>query len=375
MKVQGIDHLEFYVADASDAADELCAAYGFRIHGEGGPETGLAGQRSVLVRLADIQILLTSAVSADHPAAEYVRRHGDGVAMIAFSVDDAAAAFGEAVQLGADGITEPAVYERNFSRVTFATVSGFGDVAHRFVERHGPVDDFAPSALETSVAPTGVDGTSGRNDDVVDTIDHVALCVPAGTLAGVVARYCDVFGFSQIFEERIEVGSQAMDSKVVQCPSGGVTFTMLEPAGAEPGQIDQFLRSHGGAGVQHVAFGTSDISTAVRTLQGRGVRFLTTPPAYYEALQRRLGAAEIPVQQLRDLNVLADRDPWGLMFQIFTQSVHPRRTLFFELIERRGALTFGSRNIRALYEAVERERAAEGQPDPHTGPGATLSQA
>ncbi len=375
MKVQGIDHLEFYVADASRAADELCAAYGFRVHGKGGPETGLAGQRSVLVRLADIQILLTSAVSADHPAAEYVRRHGDGVAIIAFSVDDATAAFDQAVRLGADGVAEPAVYERDFSRVRFATVSGFGDVAHRLVERHGPAEDFAPCAIETWVAPDGV-GAEGEDDDVVDTIDHVALCLPTGTLAEVVARYCDVFGFDQIFEERIEVGSQAMDSKVVQCPSGAVTFTMLEPSGSEPGQIDQFLHSHGGAGVQHVAFGTADISTAVRTLQERGVRFLTTPPAYYDALQRRLGVAEIPVQQLRDLNVLADRDSWGMMFQIFTQSVHPRRTLFFELIERRGALTFGSRNIRALYEAVERERVAVSpQPDPRTGPGATPAHA
>ncbi len=209
-------------------------------------------------------------------------------------------------------------------------------------------------------------------DDVLEVIDHIAACVPAGTLGAVAGAYGDIFGFSQIFAERIEVGGQAMDSRVVQSPSAGVTLTLLEPAGSgDPGQIDEFLLSHGGPGVQHVAFRTPGIAEAVRILEKRGVRFLATPPAYYDALERRLGAAELPVQELRDLNVLADRDPWGLMFQIFTQSVHPRRTLFFELIERRGALTFGSGNIRALYEAVAREHAAAGPPQagPPPAPG------
>jgi 4-hydroxymandelate synthase len=230
-------------------------------------------------------------MSAAHPAAEYVRRHGDGVAVVAFAVDDAAVAFDEAVSQGAGAIEPPAVYEAGFSKVTFAAVTGFGDVAHRFVQRHGPAEDFAPGLISQT---TQADTDCG-DADLLDTIDHIAVCVPTGTLTEVVDRYGEVFGLSQIFEERIEVGRQAMDSKVVQCPSGSVTFTLLEPAGAEPGQIDQFLKSHGGAGVQHVAFATDDIATAVRAFEGRGVRFLTTPPAYYDELQRRLGLAEIPV--------------------------------------------------------------------------------
>lgn len=382
MNIQGIDHVEFYVADADRAASELCAAYGFRADGEGGPDTGLEGQRSVLVRLRGIRILLTRGLSADHPASRYVRRHGDGVAVIALGTDDVEAAFAEAVRRGADPVASPVVYEQGFSRVTFGSVSGFGDVAHRFVQRRGPEDVFAPGVIQRQpfgnkndhhLQPGALDGPGAEDDGVLDVIDHIAACVPAGTLGGVVQAYADIFGFTQIFEERIEVGGQAMDSKVVQSPSGAVTLTLLEPVQtADPGQIDEFLRSHDGPGVQHLAFRTADIAEAVRILEKRGVRFLAAPPAYYDALERRLGAAELPLQELRALNVLADRDPWGLMFQIFTQSVHPRHTLFFELIERRGALTFGSGNIRALYEAVANEHAAaEPPPAPGRGSGGT----
>ncbi len=369
MNIQGIDHVEFYVADAERAADELRAAYGFRVDGEGGPHTGLDGQRSVLVRQGDVRVLLTSGLSGDHPASAYVRRHGDGVAVIALATGDAAAAFEEAVARGADPVAKPVVYERGFSRVTFCSVSGFGDVTHRFVQRQGPGEDFAPGVITRQPLsikndhsePGGGEGPDG--DGLLDVIDHIAACVPAGTLGAVVRAYREIFGFTLIYEERIEVGGQAMDSKVVQSPSGAVTLTLLEPDPAmEPGQIDEFLRSHGGPGVQHIAFRTADITEAVRILEKRGVRFLAAPPAYYEALERRLGSAELPLQELRGLGVLADRDPWGVMFQIFTQSVHPRHTFFFELIERRGALTFGSGNIRALYEAVANEHAEAGSP-------------
>jgi 4-hydroxymandelate synthase len=382
MNIQGIDHVEFYVADAERAAAELCAAYGLRVDGEGGPHTGLDGQRSVLVRLRDVRILLTCGLSGSHPASRYVRRHGDGVAVVALATDDAEAAFAEAVRRGADPVASPVAYEGRLSRVTFSSVSGFGDVTHRFVARRGPGDDFAPGVIQRQPLrttedhygePGGPDGRDAGDDVVFDVIDHIAACVPAGTLDAVARAYGDIFGFTKIFEERIEVGSQAMDSKVVQSPSGAVTLTLLEPVlTADPGQIDEFLRSHNGPGVQHLAFRTSDITEAVRILEKRGVRFLTAPPAYYDALERRLGAAGLPLQELRALNVLADRDPWGLMFQIFTQSAHPRHTLFFELIERRGALTFGSGNIRALYEAVANEHAvAEPPPGPSRGSGGT----
>ncbi len=161
------------------------------------------------------------------------------------------------------------------------------------------------------------------------------------------------------FDERIEVGGQAMISKVIQDRTGSVTFTLLEPdPEREPGQINQFLAAHDGAGVQHLALRTPGIVQAVRTLSGRGVEFLTAPGGYYRSLEGRLGAFAISVDELRDVNVLADRDQWGQLFQIFSHSTHERRTFFFELIERRGARTFGSGNIRALYEALDDERAS-----------------
>jgi len=179
-------------------------------------------------------------------------------------------------------------------------------------------------------------------------------------LAPTAKYYEDVFGFAQIFEEYIEVGGQGMDSKVVQSPSQHVTFTLIEPdPDRRPGQIDDFLTWHAGAGVQHVAFGTDDIVTAVSTLADHGVRFLGTPSSYYDTLEDRVGHVDAPIEELRRLGVLVDRDHWGQLLQIFTESMHIRRTLFLEIIERRGALTFGSGNIKALYAAKQRELAGD----------------
>lgn len=350
MNVRAIDHLEFYVEDAAEAAASLCTSFGFRVHGTAGPEMGLADRRSILLRQREITVLLTSALTQAHPAADYVRRHGDGVAVIAMTVEDAHRAFDEAVQGGAAPIDPPTVLKDADGSVTFASVTGFGDVAHRFVARTPSAAPFAPGLVtETMRAPA--------RDGLLKAIDHIAVCVPAGELTRTVHRYQAAFGFPEIFEERIVVGSQAMDSKVVQSPSGAVTFTILEPdTSCEPGQIDAFINSHDGAGVQHVAFLVDDIVLGVRTISATGIKFLNTPASYYDVLASRLGQLGVPVEQLRELNILADRDNWGAMLQIFTESRHPRRTLFYELIERRGARTFGSNNIKALYEAVERQR-------------------
>jgi len=352
VNIGSIDHLEFYVGDVDHSASQLCQAFGFRIHGHGGPETGLAGCRSLLLRQREITILLTSALSDEHPAAEYVRKHGDGVAVVAMTVDDAYGAFAEAVEHGAVPVAPPAVLEHDGARVTFASVDGFGDVAHRFVAREAPEGPFSPGVMEETVP-------SSASPGLLKAIDHLAICLPAGGLAGAVRRYQEMFGFTQTFEERILVGSQGMDSKVVQSASGAVTLTIIEPdTTLAPGQIDEFVRSHGGAGVQHVAFLTEDIAAAVRTVSSRGVRFLSTPSSYYDALADRLGPVGVPLESLRELNILADRDSWGVMLQIFTESRHPRRTYFHELIDRRGARSFGSNNIKALYEAVDRQHAA-----------------
>jgi 4-hydroxymandelate synthase len=356
LDIRTIDHLEYYAGDADQAAGYLCDSFGFAVRGRGGPATGLTDCRSVLVRQGAITVLVTSALNSAHRADEYVRRHGDGFAVIGLAVDDAAAAFAAAVDRGAEPVAPPLVLENQGVRVTFASVKGFGDVEHRFTSREPEDASFAPGVIEQSPAP--------RHDGPLRAIDHVAVCVPAGQLDATVRQHQDVFGLDQTFQERIVVGAQAMESKVVQSRSRGVTFTIIEPdLTRSPGQIDQFLRAHDGAGIQHVAFLTADIAAGVRACAVRGVRFLSTPSAYYDALAERLGPIGAPVETLRELSILADRDSAGVLLQIFTESPHPRRTLFYELIERRGARTFGSNNIKALYEAVERQHATE--PAPH----------
>ncbi|HUJ05318.1 MAG TPA: 4-hydroxyphenylpyruvate dioxygenase [Streptosporangiaceae bacterium] len=353
MNIFDIDHIEMYVGDAITSAQFLCAAYGFRGYGHGGPDTGLPGQRSVLLGQGDIRILLTSGLNKDHPASQFVARHGDGVAVIAFRTESAAAAYTDTVAAGGSGIRLPRTWESEEASVVTAEVAGFGDVVYRLVERHGSDAQFQPGAIE--MVP---DAAPGAGDDLLRLIDHVAVCVPAGELDATIAFHEHVFGFSVIFTEYIEIGDQGVMSKVVQSPSGGVTFTILQPdLSRRAGQIDDFLDWHDGAGVQHVAFLTKDIVRAVRTITGRGVEFAPTPSSYYDMLAERLGETDIPIEALRPLGILVDRDHWGQMYQIFARSTHIRRTLFLELIDRHGARTFGTSNIPALYAAKERELA------------------
>ncbi|RSM44432.1 4-hydroxyphenylpyruvate dioxygenase [Amycolatopsis balhimycina DSM 5908] len=351
MEIESVDHVELFVEDAEGTAARLCGSFGFALAGRGRASTGLRGCESVFLRQNDIALLLTTATSPDHRAAEYVRHHGDGVGVIGIGVDDAHAAFAAAVERGAVPVAPPEEFGPAGARVTFASVLGLGDIEHRFVSREQPGGPFAPAIEE--IGPGSPGGLLRR-------VDHFAVCVPAGELDEAVRRYQEIFDLTQIFEERIIVGSQAMDSKVVQSRSGMLTFTVIQPdTTRDPGQIDAFVEAHGGAGVQHVAFLTGDITAAVRAGAERGLRFLSTPPSYYEALPARLGEIGVPLDELRALDILADRDHTGVMFQIFTESTHPRRTLFYELIDRRGARTFGSNNIHALYEAVERQHAAD----------------
>jgi 4-hydroxymandelate synthase len=358
MDYLGIDHVEFYVGDARQAAFVLCSAFGFRLCGQGGPETGLPGQRSLLLGQGDCRVLLTSGLLPDHPAVEYVSRHGDGVAVVAFGTDDAKSAFAAAVSGGATAIEAPRTYEGKDATVTTATVSGFGDVVHRLVERHGAEGDFLPGGIEMLDGPPADTSPAGE-PDLLRTIDHAAVCLESGTLEATTRFYRQAFGFDLIFEEYIEVGGQGMFSQVVQSPGGGVTLTLIQPdLSRTPGQIDDFLAWHAGPGVQHLALSSHDIVAAVDALGERGVGFAPTPDSYYGQLGDRLGAVDLPVERLRPRGILVDRDHWGQMYQIFAKSLHVRRTFFWELIERHGARTFGTSNIPALYEAKERELAA-----------------
>jgi 4-hydroxymandelate synthase len=342
VEIQRVDHVELYAGDTRQTTFYLCNAFGFEVLGQG----EVSGQHSVLLGQGEIRLLLTSG----QPAAGFVRRHGDGVATIGMQTDDAEKAFAEAVRRGAQPVEPPRTWRgQDGPDVITASVAGFGNVNHRFTQRHEGAAAFLPGAIgQTDPGP----------ESLLRTVDHFAMIVPAGELAAAVAFYQRVFGFAQIFEELVEIGAQAMDSTVVQDPGGTVTLTIIAPDPTrQPGQIDDFLSSYEGAGVQHIAFSTAEIATAVTAFTERGVRFLSTPPSYYDGIERRLGTVGMPVDRLRAGNILVDRDHWGEMFQIFTESPFARRTLFFELIERHGALTFGNNNIRALYEAKERERA------------------
>jgi 4-hydroxymandelate synthase len=236
--------------------------------------------------------------------------------------------------------------------VVTATVSGFGDVMHRLVERHGPEGEFLPGVIEMLEVPPPA------SPELLQSIDHAAVCVADGQLDGTTQYYRKAFGFEVIFEEYIEVGKQGMFSQVVQSPGGGITLTLIQPdLSRSPGQIDDFLAWHGGPGVQHLALSSRDIVATVDTMAEHGVGFASTPDSYYDSLNGRLGPVDLPVDRLRGRGILVDRDHWGQMYQIFATSTHVRRTFFWELIERHGARTFGTSNIPALYEAKERELA------------------
>ncbi|MFC3453304.1 4-hydroxyphenylpyruvate dioxygenase [Amycolatopsis speibonae] len=339
-----IDHVEMYVANLEVAASGWMDKYGFSV----AATDRSADHRSVTLRQGPIALVLTEPTSDRHPGATYLQTHGEGVADIALRTSDVAAAFEAAVAAGAQPILEPG--EREDSVIT-ATVSGFGDVVHTLVQRD-----------LTGEAP---DAFRGRGALELLAIDHFAVCLNAGDLGPTVAYYERALGFKQIFEEHIVVGAQAMNSTVVQSASGEVTLTLIEPdKNADPGQIDDFIKEHHGAGIQHIAFTSPDAVRAVKELSSRGVEFLKTPEAYYDLLGERIQLETHSLDDLRETKLLADEDHGGQLFQIFTASTHPRKTIFFEIIERQGAGTFGSSNIKALYEAVELERTGQSKLGP-----------
>jgi 4-hydroxymandelate synthase len=341
-----LDHVVMYVGDLDREVAAWRDVYGFTVAGTAGSAGD--GYRGVALRQERIQLVLVQATGDDHPAAAYVHSHGDGVADIVLRTDDVTAAFAHLMANGARPLVRP---HRVDGRVT-ATVSGFGDVVHTLVERPADVPADLPLGFRSVTAPT----EPGERPDL-GTVDHLAICVPVGELAETVEYYRRALGFRQVFEERVVVGTQAMLSRVVQSRFGDVTFTVIQPdPDAEPGQIDEFLKNHGGAGVQHIAFSSPDAVRSVRVLGERGVGFLTTPDTYYELLGGRMALRRHRLTELNELGLLVDEDHGGQLYQIFTRTTHPRRTLFFEVIERLGAETFGSANIRALYEAVELAR-------------------
>lgn len=343
-----LDYIEMYVEDLDAARATWRGQYGFaQVAASGTPD---AGFRSAVLRRGRMSLALTEPTSSEHPAAGYLKAHGDGIADIALRTTDVRGAYDAIVAAGGSGLAEP----RQAGQAWTAKVSGFGDVVHTLIQR-----DEADAGIPLGYQAPGATVPGSPDGFEVIAADHFAVVVPPEELDSTIGFYQRALGFGEIYDERIVIGSQAMLSKVVQSASRTVTFTVLAPdPGISGGQINEFLASHGGAGVQHVALAVDDIVGAVGTLAQRGVEFLATPRAYYARLAERVSASRHEVERLRELNVLADEDHGGQLFQIFTRSAHPRGTLFFEVIERHGARSFGSANIRALYEAVEGARAS-----------------
>ncbi|MFG2956774.1 4-hydroxyphenylpyruvate dioxygenase [Streptomyces sp. NPDC048291] len=335
-----IAYIELYTSNKKAVVDYLVTALGFVRTAD----TVAVDRSSALLRQGSVQLVVTTG-----PATwGFLDAHGDGVADIAFACDDVPGAVRAAVAAGA---------RRSASAAGAPVVSGFGGVAHTLLPADAHGDGLPPGHSWVAV-PDAVPDPAGRARHI-RLLDHVAVCVEGGTLDTYADFYRDAFGFSRYSSEYVDVGAHAMDSIVVRDASGRVTFTFVAPDLSKgTGQLDAFLERNGGPGVQHLAFLVDDLIPAVADFRTRGIEFLSVPDTYYDALLERLPGLRDEIDELRSAQVLADRDEWGHLLQLFSRSPYERNTLFYELIQRRGSRGFGSANIRALYEAVERDRLA-----------------
>lgn len=342
MNAHDVEYMELYASDREQTTDHFVTSWGFRETAHAAADTG----ESVVLRQGNVQLVVTSGpVTRDFLAA-----HGDGIADIAFACADPAAAAESARAAGAR-VRPP-------GDPGGPVIHGFGDVRHTLVQRDAGRPPGLPRGRDWTPAVPAPEGADPRNPaPELRRLDHIAVCLEAGSLHDVARFYREAFGHQQVSTEYVEVGGQAMDSIATRSPSGGITFTFLEPdTTKQPGQINEFLARNGGPGVQHLAFLLDEIVPSVLEFEARGVEFLRTPDTYYDALAERIPSLGQEVADLRKTGVLADRDEWGHLLQLFARSPFEQRTLFFELIQRQGARGFGSANIRALYEAVRRSQ-------------------
>ena len=353
MRVLGIDYLELYVGNARHAAHFYRTAFGFLPIAYSGPETGARDRISFAVEQGSIRLVLTSAMSAEGSIAEHFNRHGDGVKDIALAVDDAVGAFEETVKNGARPVMEPTVFEDGDGRVIKASVATFGDTVHSFIQRDGYRGAFFPhySALKSHHAvSTGM-----------VFIDHLAVGVEPGGASQWVDFYQRTLRLNLSQEEDISSDYSGMNTKVVRNDLDNLVFVIVEPKpGTRPSPIDEYLMYYGGAGVHHIAVQTRNIIGSVGALRANGVEFAETPDTYYDALEERIGQIPESISELRARNILVDRDAWGYLMQIFVKPTQTRPTFFFEVIQRVQARGFGNGNIKALFEAIEREQLLRG---------------
>jgi len=358
LPLKGIHHLEFYVGNARQSTHYYRSAFGFRLAAYRGPETGTRDRASYVLRQNKISLVLTTPLTPEHPVADHIRLHGDGVRDIALWVDDAAAAWRETTARGARSVKEPETVRDRDGEVRLAAIATYGDTIHTFVERADYQGAFLPG-FQAVGAGDPVSRPAG-----LAHIDHIVGNVGWNEMNRWVDFYRDAMGF-QLFkhfdDKDISTEYSALMSKVMSNGNGRVKFPINEPAeGKRKSQIEEYLEFYRGPGVQHIAMATGNIIETVSTLRRQGVEFLRVPATYYEDLPARTGRIDEPLEALKELGILADRDDEGYMLQIFTRPVEDRPTVFFEVIQRKGSRSFGKGNFKALFEAIEREQKLRG---------------
>ncbi len=355
--INGTDHLEFYVGNAKQSAMYYQAALGFEIVAYAGPETGVRDRVSYVLQQDKIRIVLTASLLPGTEIANHVAEHGDGVKVLALWVDDAEQAFYTALSRGAEAAFAPKTLRDDNGEVVLAAIKTYGDTIHTLVERKNYKGIFMPGYEPRKNAyPSKSVG--------LKYVDHCVGNVELGGMDKWVKFYQDVMGFKLLitFDDKdISTEYTALMSKVVSNGNGYIKFPINEPAkGLKKSQIEEYLDFYRGAGVQHIAVATDNILETVGQMRANGVEFLYVPEVYYEDVLDRVGKIEENIEDLKALNILVDRDEDGYLLQIFTKPIQDRPTVFFEIIQRRGAKSFGKGNFKALFEAIEREQELRG---------------
>ncbi|MET0635082.1 MAG: 4-hydroxyphenylpyruvate dioxygenase [Chitinophagaceae bacterium] len=358
LPLEGTDYIEFYVGNAKQAAHYYMSAFGFQAVAYAGPETGLRDQVSYAVRQNKLTFLLTTALRPEGVIAAHVAEHGDGVFAISLRVQDATSAWEETTSRGAKSYMEPRTLRDEQGEVVMSGIHTYGDTVHLFIERKNYQGDFLPGFRKWSnphFSPT---------DTGLLYVDHCVGNVDWNQMNPWVSFYQDVMGFRNILtfdDEDISTEYSALMSKVMSSGNGFVKFPINEPAeGKKKSQVEEYLEFYKGEGVQHVALATADIVKTVRDLMSRGVEFLKVPTSYYDDLLQRVGTIDEDLEPLKELGILVDRDNEGYLLQLFSKPVQDRPTVFFEIIQRKGAQSFGKGNFKALFEAIEREQESRG---------------
>ena len=353
----GTDHIELYCGNAKQSAYYYMTAWGYKPVAYSGLETGNKTRVSYVLRQDKITLVLTSPLQAGGPINDHINRHGDGVKAVALWVDDAAKSYAETTQRGAVSVFEPEVREDANGRVVLSAIKTYGDTIHVFVERKDYGGVFLPGyeAWNPTVPVESVG---------LEYVDHMVGNVGWGEMNTWVDFYARVMGFAQLisFDDKdISTEYTALMSKVMSNGNGRIKFPINEPAeGRKKSQIEEYIDFYEGAGVQHIAVATSNIIETVTELQRRGIEFLRVPSTYYDTVLDRAGEIDEDLEPLRNLGILIDRDHEGYLLQIFTKPVVDRPTMFFEIIQRKGAKSFGKGNFKALFEAIEREQETRG---------------